>query len=60
MLMQATAGLRALKGDASDRILQAVMFFSCSLETIFMFPYLMLIDGSLYILQGEGSPERQK
>lgn len=35
--MQATAGLRALKGDASDRILQAVMFFSCSLEAIFMF-----------------------
>ena len=25
MIMQATAGLRALEGDASDRILQAVI-----------------------------------
>lgn len=29
MLMQATAGLRALEGDASDRILQAVNIAWC-------------------------------
>lgn len=29
MLVQATAGLRALEGDASDRILQAVSIAIC-------------------------------
>ena len=31
MLMQATAGLRALEGDAPDRILQAVNITCCIL-----------------------------
>lgn len=34
MVMQATAGLRSLEGDASDKILQAVtiaLFFSISM-----------------------------
>lgn len=31
MIIQATAGLRALEGDASDRILQAVNITCCIL-----------------------------
>ena len=34
MLMQATAGLRALEGDASDRILQAVNVACCILPHV--------------------------
>jgi len=34
MLMQATAGLRALEGDASDRILQAVNVACCILSHV--------------------------
>jgi hypothetical protein len=40
MLMQATAGLRALEGDASDRILQAVNIAWCILSRFNVALYL--------------------
>lgn len=63
MFLQATAGLRALGMDASDRILQAVSCcFIVYILLVFSLFVMILHTYSLlnFMLEGQGSPERYK